>query len=160
MVVHVHYFELTNAATAALTTTEHHLAMRKSLWMSLSIALVVGFGIGSGATWVLIERGRLEVAKAELLAASNARRASDLLSAMLHAQRASANVPWAYEPYEAIGDIYSQLGLKSDSQQMYRRALERIQADGAAAMLTTGEVTSTDSAEALLNRKLVDRTAK
>jgi Tfp pilus assembly protein PilF len=118
------------------------------------ILIAAGVVIGSAASSYLSERGSQVAAQANLLAAGESLRANDPVAAMTYAQSALIGAPDAYDGYEAVGDVYAKLGIASAARSMYRKAIERIEADGEGAMLVTKGMVSSKNAAELIRRKL------
>jgi hypothetical protein len=109
---------------------------------------------GVGASTWLSGRGQQEAARANLFLAGERVRKNDLVNAMNHAQSARCNAPNAFDPYEAIGDIYTKLGVPSAAREMYKEAIGRLTTDGENSMPFTSGVTSPAGATELIQRKL------
>jgi Tfp pilus assembly protein PilF len=117
--------------------------------------LLIGVGViaGYGASSYLSERGYEEAARANLYATGESLRKGDAVAAMNQAQAAVVNAPYAYDPYEAVGDVYVRLGLPFAAKRMYETALQRLATNGKRSMLVTNSF-SPDSVITLLKRKL------
>lgn len=95
-----------------------------------------------------------ESAEANLMAAGDSLRKNDLTAAMMYAQSAAAQAPYAYSPYEAAGDIYVRFGLTSAAREMYEKAIQKLTRESQGAMLVTKGAVSPDNAIALIRHKL------
>lgn len=125
----------------------------KSGRMLLYVALIAVGAIGGflGSSY-LSERGFREAAKANLFAAGESLRKGDTVAAMNSAQAAVSNAPYAYDPYEAVGDVYLKLGHPTAAKTMYEKAIDRLSSGGVKAMLV--EASSPDTVMKLLRQKL------
>lgn len=112
-----------------------------------------GVAVGFWASSYLSGRGYKEAARANLFATGESLRKGDAVAAMNYAQAAVTNAPYAYDPYEAVGDVYVRLGLPSAARRMYEAAMERLASNGERSMLVTSSI-SPDGANKLLQRKI------
>jgi Tfp pilus assembly protein PilF len=117
--------------------------------------VLVGAGVivGFWASSYLSERGYKEAARANLFATGESLRKGDEVAAMSYAQAAVTNAPYAYDPYEAVGDVYARLGLPAAAKRTYEVAIERLASNGERSMLVTSSV-SAEAASKLLRRKI------
>lgn len=114
------------------------------------------FGVAAGvfAHQYVYHRIQQEAAKANLLLAGESLRKRDLVAAMAYAQSAAAEAPYAYSPYEAIGDVYVQFGLTSAARSMYQKAIDRLTSESEGAMLVARGAVSPQKATDLVRRKV------
>lgn len=117
--------------------------------------VLVGAGVvvGFWASSYLSERGYKEAARADLFATGESLRKGDAVTAMSYAQAAVINAPYAYDAYEAVGDVYARLGLPSAAKRMYEVAIERLASNGQRSMLVASSI-SAEAASKLLRRKI------
>jgi Tfp pilus assembly protein PilF len=127
--------------------------MRKN-YFAIAVTFVLGFILGIAAHNLLQSVGAQESAKANILAAGNAIRAGDLVSAMTYASAVIASAPEAYDGYQLVGDVYAKQGFNIGARQMYEKSLERLRAGGESAMLVEAGTTSIPVAEEMLRAKI------
>jgi Tfp pilus assembly protein PilF len=128
--------------------------MKPSRFFLYAGLLIFGAVIGFWASSYLHQRGAEAAAMAGLMAAGECLRKDDAVCAMTYAQSALNNAPYAYDGYEAVGDVYAKLNVPSAASKMYERAIERLGSDGEGAMLVTKGMTSVEGAAKLVQRKL------
>lgn len=114
------------------------------------------FSLGVATGWLVYQHVatiiQRETAQGNLYLAGESLRTRDLVGAMMHAQSAATQAPYAYSPYEAIGDVYVQFGLPSAARTMYTKAIEKLTTKGEGAMLVAR--VPPQSAIELVRRKL------
>lgn len=118
------------------------------------VLVAVGCVAGFSANSWLSSRGFEEAAKANLYLSGESLRNNDPVGAMAYAQSARCNAPNAYDPYEAIGDIYLKLGNPMAARKMYEAAIGRLASGDRDSMPFTKGVVSAEGATKLIKRKV------
>lgn len=116
--------------------------------------LILGIVVGASGSEYLRERAAPSIALANLFRAGECLRNSELLCAMRYAQSSLFVTPYAYDPYEVIGDVYIEMGNPSAGREMYEQALQRLAEDAESAMLISPHPESANRVSELIRQKL------
>lgn len=122
--------------------------------LTVALAFVLGLVLGVFVDEQIQARGATESAKANILAAGNAVRENDLVTAMTHAHAVIITEPEAYDGYQVAGDVYAKQGFQVGARRMYEESLEKLRAGKERSMLVEAGVTTVEAAEAMLLKKI------